>query len=49
MSKTIRIVVKQEGVAEDLVQYFTDAEIIVDDSLIGNEYDIKIILGIDEK
>ena len=44
-----RIVVKQEGVAEDLVQYFTDAEIIVDDSLIGNEYDIKIILGIDEK
>ena len=44
-----RIIVKQEGVAQDLIQYFTNAEIIVDDSLIGNEYDIKIILGIDEK
>ncbi len=44
-----RIVVKQEGVAEDLKEYFTNAEIVVDDSLIGNEYDIKIILGIDEK
>lgn len=44
-----RIVVKKEGVAEDLKQYFVNAEIVVDDSLIGNEYDIKIILGLDEK
>ena len=44
-----RIVVKSEGIGEDLIDYFENAEIIVDDTLIGNEYDIKIILGLDEK
>ena len=44
-----RIVVREEGVGEDLLKYFDNAQLVVDDSLIGNEYDVKIILGLDEK
>ena len=44
-----RVVVKETGVGEELLSYFENAELIVDDSLVGNEYDVKIIFGLDEK
>jgi len=40
-----RIVVKENGQGEDLVQYFDNAVIIVDDTLLGGNDDILIILG----
>lgn len=40
-----RIVVKESGQGEDLLQYFDNAVIIVDDTLLGGNNDILIILG----
>lgn len=40
-----RIIVKENGQGEDLVQYFDNAVIIVDDTLLGGNEDILIILG----
>lgn len=47
--KETRIIVKEEGMGEDLKAYFTDAYIETDTSLLSNGIDIKIILGLDEK
>ncbi|OUQ60635.1 hypothetical protein B5E58_00365 [Tyzzerella sp. An114] len=45
-----RIVVKQEGQGSDLVQYFDGAYVELDtNNIVSDEYDIKIILGLDEK
>ena len=40
-----RIIVKEQGVGEDLKDYFSDARIEVDDSLLSADTDIKIIIG----
>ena len=40
-----RIIVKEQGVGEDLKDYFSDARIEVDDSLLSVDTDIKIIIG----
>ena len=40
-----RIIVKEEGQGEDLLPYFDNAVIIVDDLLLGGNDDILIILG----
>ncbi len=40
-----RIVVKEKGIGDDLKQYFDEARIVVDSSLISPETDIKIIIG----
>ena len=42
-----RIFVNQEGLGEDLVPYFADAEIIIDES-ITSTYDIVIVIGVNE-
>ncbi len=45
-----RIVVKQEGQGSDLVQYFEGSYVELDtNNIVSDEYDIKIILGLDEK
>lgn len=41
-----RIVVKEEGQGQDLLPYFENAVIVVDDLLLGGEDDILIILGL---
>ena len=41
-----RIIVKEEGQGQDLLPYFDNAVIIVDDLLLGGNDDILIILGI---
>lgn len=43
-----RIVVKENGQGEDLLQYFDNAVIIVDDTLLGGNDDILIILGTEQ-
>lgn len=43
-----RIVVKESGQGEDLVKYFDNAVIIIDDILLGGNDDILIILGTDQ-
>ena len=48
-SNNTRIIVKKAGVGEDLTEFFTDATVEVMPSLVSNETDIKIILGLDEK
>jgi LCP family protein required for cell wall assembly len=40
-----RIIVKEKGVGDDLKQYFDEARIVVDTSLLSPETDIKIIIG----
>lgn len=44
-----RIVVKEQGIGEDLLSYFSNAVIEVEPKLISSETDIKIIIGLDEK
>ncbi len=41
-----RIVVKEEGQGQDLLPYFDNAVIVVDDLLLGGNDDILIILGL---
>ncbi len=43
-----RIIVKEEGQGQDLLPYFDNAVIIVDDLLLGGNDDILIILGLDQ-
>lgn len=43
-----RIIVKEEGQGEDLLPYFDNAVIIVDDLLLGGNDDILIILGLQQ-
>lgn len=42
-----RIYVNQNGLGEDLTEYFTNAEVIKDSSVTG-DYDIVIVVGTDE-
>lgn len=42
-----RIFVNKEGLGEDLKSYFANAEIIYDSDITGN-YDIVIVIGVDE-
>jgi len=44
-----RILVKNKGEGDDLKQYFSDGRVVVDDSLLSADVDIKIILGTDEE
>lgn len=44
-----RIMVKEEGVGEDLKTYFTNARVEVNSKEVQKDTDIKIILGLDEK
>lgn len=44
-----RIIVSEKGMGEDLQQYFKDSNIEIDSSLLNNDADIKIILGLNEK
>lgn len=48
-SEKTRIYVRKEGVGEDLVSFFNSAEVIVDETLIGDDADILIVLGTKEK
>lgn len=43
-----RIIVKEQGIGEDLKDYFSDARIEVDDSLLSADTDIKIIIGTEQ-
>lgn len=43
-----RIVVAEDGVGEDLLEYFPDAVIVIDPEELPRGVDIKIILGLDE-
>lgn len=44
-----RIIVAKEGLGTDLIQYFTNAEVVVDASEVSNNSSIKVIIGLDEK
>ncbi len=43
-----RIIVKEEGQGQDLLPYFDNAVIIIDDLLLGGNDDILIILGLEQ-
>lgn len=44
-----RIIVKEKGIGEDLKEFFDDARVVVDDSMLSAETDIKIIIGNKQK
>lgn len=48
-TKNTRIFVREEGVGEDLKEFYPNASIEVDDDLIGEDADILIILGEEER
>ncbi len=47
--KKTRIIVREDGIGQDLKTYFDDSEIVVDESLLDADTDIKIILGTGQK
>ncbi len=44
-----RIVVREDGVGEDLLEYYPKGEIEVNEDLLGNDVDILVILGTSER